>query len=95
MHSPSINTHNKIFRESIIFKKHQNNNSKLWLCVSVSKSKMRSSLSYRDGIKVDEKQSAIMVSLGQICGEMKEADHEQIAGEMESMLKSLNVITQK
>lgn len=37
--------------------------------------------------------SAIMISLGQICAEMKETDHKQIASEMESVLKSLNVIT--
>lgn len=34
-----------------------------------------------------------MISLGQICGEMKGADHSQIASEMESVLKSSNVIT--
>lgn len=46
------------------------------MCASISENTMRSLLSYRDGIKADENNSsAIMTSLGQICGEMREADH--------------------
>lgn len=58
-------TFNKYTKQNIYrinyfsFKKHKNNDSKLLLFVNVSENKMRSLLSYTDGIKADEKQEFI------------------------------------
>lgn len=45
------------------------------LVMSVYQNKMRSLLPYTVEIEEDENSSAIMISLGYVCGEMKGKDH--------------------